>query len=96
MISDSVVPSVFKKITDKLSQSDVDEKVDEAKFEYIPEDWEDEFEDMEEAYIETGYGGAEDQVLTELIMPFTNLLDATRYIQLYNKLVEYYELEIGG
>ena len=96
MISDSVVSSVFKKITDKFSQSNVDEKLAEAKLEFIPEDWEDEFDDLEEAYMEVGRDDAEDQVITELIGPFMNLLDTTGYNKLYSKLAEHYELEIGG
>lgn len=44
------------------SESSLASEIDEAKGDYLNEDWQDEFVDEAEAYLETGRGEAENQV----------------------------------
>jgi hypothetical protein len=57
---------LFSHIITEISAEYIAGKIDE----YIPEyvwDWEDEFDDIHEAYEETGRGQAEHQILNEVI-----------------------------
>jgi hypothetical protein len=56
--------------------------VDEAKFDFLDEDWEEEFEDEHEAYLETGRGEAEAQVRMQIEKDILGKLN-----------IEYFELE---
>lgn len=86
---------LFKEITDFHREEDVHARVDEAKSEYV-HDWEDEFEDIHEAYDEQGRGEAESQVLWSMVngavaamMP---TMSSDAQIDLFEKLAEHYYL----
>ena len=59
------------KILDEIKSNNTEESVhndvDEAKYDFIDVGWEDEFEDIYEAYEETGRDEAESQTLDNLI-----------------------------
>lgn len=57
---------VINYIKDNYNESDIIDNVDEIKSDFLDEDWEDNFEDEEEAYQETGRGEAEAQVRIEI------------------------------
>ena len=48
-------------------EGEVMTSIDELKHEFINDDWEDEFDDIDEAYEEQGRGQAESQAVQELI-----------------------------
>jgi hypothetical protein len=59
--------------------------IDEAKFDFIDADWEDEFEDEHDAYIETGRGEAEAQVRMQIEKEILEKLEI-KYFDLEEKL----------
>jgi len=61
-------------ITARVTEDEINEKVDELKGEYVY-DWEDEFDNIHEAYEEQGRGEAEAQAIGEAIksIGFNNL-----------------------
>lgn len=58
--------SVLEYIKENYSEEELTQQVDEAKSDYLNDDWEDEYENEEEAYIETGRGEAEEEVRTDM------------------------------
>ena len=59
--------------------------VDEAKFDFLDEDWEEEFDDEHEAYMETGRGEAEAQVRMQIEKDILGKLNL-EYFDLEEKL----------
>lgn len=57
---------VISFIKENYNEEYIIQSIDEAKPNYLDEDWMDEFEDEEEAYQETGRGEAESEVRTEI------------------------------
>ena len=82
---------LFKTIINKHSEKEICERVDELKPEFV-HDWEDEFDDIHEAYDEQGRGEAESQVITEAIKSVANNLHATEFIPLFDQLAEHWNL----
>lgn len=79
---------------------DIYYNVDEAMLEYVDSDWEDEFDDLHEAYEETGRGQAEAQAINEAIK--TGILglglnpddiEFDVYCKLYDALAAHWGLE---
>lgn len=58
--------SIKSYLEKNYSEDSIISEVDEAKLDYIPEDWEEEYCDEEEAYLETGRGAAEAQVRMQI------------------------------
>ena len=57
-------------------EQDTIDAIDDAKADYIDDDWEDEFDDIHEAYEEQGRGQAESHAVQELIKrEFPNIGD---------------------
>lgn len=54
--------SVIAYLKANYDENDLTTEVDEAKSDFLNDDWEDEYEDEYEAYAETGRGEAESQV----------------------------------
>jgi len=91
----ATVDEVFVEITGSVPASDMHERVDGLKSEYVW-DWEDEFDDIHEAYEEQGRGQAEDQALTEAVEncePAAHLADED-VANLIGRLAAHYELEV--
>lgn len=53
----------------------VTERIDGSMGEYLNDDWESDFDDQYEAYLETGRGGAESQILREIIVEIRNKVE---------------------
>lgn len=81
------VEEMFKQITEANSEDHVLERVDEAIPEYLHDGWEEDFDSEYDAYVETGNGEAESQVLRELM---GDLPDCEHWHELYDKLKEHY------
>ena len=62
--------SIIKEILAKNNEADISARIDSAIPEYLDDGWEDEFDDIAEAYSETGRGGAGSQVLHEIIREY--------------------------
>ena len=63
---------IVKEVLGSIDEDSVHEMVAELMPEFLDEDWEDEYDSEEEAYLETGRGEAEDQVLQTIISPITD------------------------
>jgi len=83
--------NLFEIITAVNSEADVCAKVDELRPEYV-HDWEDEFDDFEEAYAEQGRGAAESQVIGELVKSYGPDLTSDAHAKLFDRLAEHYGL----
>lgn len=84
---------------DKIISNNSKESIFEKESELIPEfihDWEDEFETIEEAYIEQGRGAAGSQIITELIDEYKGdtLLSDDEYLELFDMLSNHYDIEV--
>lgn len=66
---ESLVKDVAQKILDKFSEDKVVEMFDDEIFSghWLDEDWEDDYEDEYDAYLSTGRGSAEDEVIKSMI-----------------------------
>ncbi len=87
---------VFTHITSKYTEESVRSRIDDLIPEFLNDDWEDEFDDINEAYSETGRGEAESQVIQETIkeaMDDTGLTlsDDDQY-WLSKEMQEFYEI----
>ncbi len=58
--------SIKSFLEENYTEDSIISEVDEAKLDFIPEDWEEEYCDEEEAYLETGRGEAEAQVRMQI------------------------------
>jgi hypothetical protein len=72
----------------KTFESEVHEKIDEYKHEYVDIDWADDFDDIHEAYDEQGRGSAESQAVQELIQHEYPAIDNTELCALMDLLAE--------
>lgn len=54
----------------KYSEDWINERIDERMSEYVNDDWEDEFDSLYEAYVETGRGGIEGELFNIIIEDF--------------------------
>jgi hypothetical protein len=87
-----IIANEFKKITSIVDEMTVFESVDDCKDEYVNDDWEDEFDDINEAYEEQGRGGAEYQVINQIIIDHCPGLEGDGYIELYDLLADHWNL----
>ncbi len=87
----------LKKILDYIieenNETNIHEQIQDLKTEFIDDGWEDEYEDLDEAYDETGRGGAESQVVNTLIRTACKTLnvkepDTDPYCEIYDALCE--------
>ena len=88
------IEPLFQTIIEWNGKESVWEEIQEAKSEYLDEHWEEEFEDVDEAYSETGRGEAENQILTGLINQVTHgypIIDSD-HCRLFDMLANHYEL----
>lgn len=69
-------------------------EVQEAKSEFLNNNWEEEFNNINDAYDETGRNEAENQVLDSLIKNASKNISDEDYFKVYYKLAEYYDLQI--
>jgi len=91
-----IVDELFNKITKNHTEAEVHKMVDEVKPEYVY-DWEDEFDDIHEAYQEQGRGEAESWSIHHLIEIYT-YMDALTFdesVDLIEKLAEHYGLNLN-
>jgi hypothetical protein len=79
----------FQLVVDNQSDADLREKIDEYKGEYV-RDWEDEFDDIHEAYEEQGRGEAEAQAVKEAIDKVFVVICPEEYLRLYDALMDYW------
>ena len=84
---------VLDEIINQHPQDAVDDKVQDAKHEYVDEDdVNNDFDgDLDEAYVETGRGQAEAQTIKELLSPYDGL-ESDDYIKIYDAVKEHYGL----
>lgn len=85
---------LFNKITLKFPKEEVCAWVDDCKEEYLPDDWEEEFSSMEEAYVELGRNSAETDVLDKIISETAPDLSIDEHASLFDDLAKYYELQV--
>lgn len=85
--------AVFHNITGKYSKEQIWEEVQGMKSDYLSDDWEDEFDDIEEAYEEQGRNAAEHAILNRLINQHGPPEMNEEFCKLFDKLASYYELQ---
>lgn len=87
---------IFDYIVENNTEADVLERIDEAIPDYLDDDWETEFDDVHEAYGETGRGEAESQILHELIdagvREFLMPISDDQCCDLFDKLRDHWSL----
>ena len=87
---------LFKYITDRNTEAQVIESIDETIPDYLDDDWETEFDDIHEAYLEQGRGEAESHVLWVMIRNASTALEQIilddEYCDLFDKLAEHWNL----
>lgn len=93
-MSDININPLFIRICKKNSKKEVWDNINDLKPEYLDDDWEDEFEDMEEAYDETGRCSAEHDILNDLIKNNCMRLPTKEHCKLFDMLTNHYELTI--
>jgi len=74
--------SIKNYLEENYDEDSLIQQVDDAKSDYLDDDWEEEFEDEHEAYQETGRGEAEAQVRIEIERDILGKLN-----------IEYFEFE---
>lgn len=86
------IDQIFLDIINGNTEATVYDEVDNAKGEYVW-DWEDDFDDLEEAYAEQGRGGAECLILNNLIKQYgASQLDVDDHSILFDRLADHYQL----
>ena len=86
------IEELFDKIVENVRVEDVYARVDDAKEDYVW-DWEDEFDDIEDAYYEKGRGQAESSVVNGIISEYApSDMDSDDQVILYEILLEHWEL----
>ena len=88
------IKPLFIRIAKENPSSEVLERIQESKREYVHDGWEDEFEDLDQAYDEQGRGEAENDILRSLITENCMHLPVEEDRQLYYMLVGHYELNV--
>ena len=88
-----------KNILANNTEDDVKRRIDAAIPDFVGPGWEDEFDDIFEAYAEQGRGEAESQVLKEIIESASQsqgLTDLTtdQYCEVFNKLTNEWGLTV--
>jgi hypothetical protein len=89
---------LLKHIADTASDT-IHEDVDECMSEFVDDDWADEFDDIYEAYEETGRGCAENQAITAAIrvgcleLGLNTEMDTDEFCYLYDALAAEWNLE---
>lgn len=81
-----------KLIIEDNTEGSILQAVSDTMPEYVDSDWEDEFDDIEEAYEEQGRGEAESSVLWSLVDRY-EVPEGDR-LQVFEELVEHYELNV--
>jgi len=85
---------IFIRIAKENSVEEVQERMQELKGEFVNDGWEDEFDDIDEAYEEQGRCEAENQVITELITENSLTLPAEDDHKLRYMLAGHYEFHL--
>jgi len=86
------VPELFDKIVENVSIEEVSARIDELKDEYVW-GWEDEFDNIHDAYAEQGRGEAEAEFLSQVISEYAPFeINTSDYLQLYDMLLERWEI----
>ena len=62
-----MIDQIFEDIKEQYSKDEIHAQIQEMKYDYVDEDWENEFGDFEEAYIEVGRCAAESAVVNSLV-----------------------------
>ena len=88
MISNEITKAILKTNTEES----IGTRIDEAKHEYVDSDWANDFDDFEEAYVETGRGAAESQVLGEVINSFDSNLNTDVFCTVFDELKSFWNL----
>lgn len=83
------IEEVFKLIISTTNEDTVQADVDDLKGDYV-DDWEDEFDDVYEAYAEQGRGEAEHEVLNGLIREHAPDFSLDDHSVLFDALAEHY------
>ena len=76
------------------SVENINNLVQELKSEYVYDGWEDEYEDIDEAYEEMGRNSAEHQVINELINENCLHLPTKSHHKLFHMLALHYDLQV--
>ena len=86
------VEELFDKIVENVRAEDVYARVDDAKEDYVW-DWEDEFDDIEDAYSEKGRGEAESFAVNEIVLEYAPVgMSTGDHLKLYEMLLEHWAL----
>jgi hypothetical protein len=85
---------LFNQIISTNTHKSVTVSIEDSMYDYVDDGWEDDFDDIFEAYDETGRGAADSQVLNELIRAATDGKDipAEEYCELFDRLAEHWNL----
>ena len=91
------INDLFILITMTYTSQEIYDKIDEAKYSYVNDNWEEEFEDIFDAYNETGRNEAEDEIINEIINNHLSMIgiNDNQRLLLYNKLSDYYNIFIA-
>jgi hypothetical protein len=83
---------IYKQIIENNESEDITYEIEEAKNDFVDSDWENEYDSLDEAYDETGRGGAEEQVLGNLIESINPDLSVDDHTELFKKIASYYNI----
>jgi hypothetical protein len=87
-MEEMTVREVVETITKNNDEADVRGLIDEEMMEWVDDGWEDEFDDLYEAYTEQGRGEAERVVLEQLIKDTGVELNTDQHCEVMDTLCE--------
>lgn len=90
---DTNINPLFIRICKENSIKEIQDKAQELQSEFVW-DWEDEFDNLNDAYLEQGGNAAEQQVINELINNNCMYLPIEIHHKLFSMLALHYELEV--
>lgn len=94
--TNEMVQILFAFIKDKYDDMAIAQMYDEEILEWVETDWEDEYENEYDAYINTGRGEAENAIVTSLIneaeKEYQIKLDTDHHCELYDMIKEQYDV----
>lgn len=91
-MNDKIVDDVMITILQNHYEDDIHDAVGELIHDYVDSDWEDEYDSIEECYIETGRGEAESQVLQDIIKETQSDIPLDEYCEVFDRLAEEWNL----
>lgn len=84
--------ALFNEITTNISEDEVNDSIIDCMEEFLSDDWDTEFDDIIDAYEETGRGGAESQVLNDIIKARHPHVEDEAFCEMFDALANHWNL----